>query len=55
MHTKEEKGYDPKECHFVDKTIEEEYSMCFPFSHHPIFNVTILVERFERSPPNIVY
>jgi hypothetical protein len=31
VHVKEDKGYDAKECYFVDKTIIEEYFVCFPF------------------------
>jgi hypothetical protein len=55
VHAKEDKGYDAKECRFVDKTIGEEYYMCFPFGHQPILDVTILAERFKQSLPNIVY
>lgn len=29
--------------------------MCFPFGHHPIFDVTIPVKRFKQFPLNIVY
>jgi hypothetical protein len=47
VHAKEDKGYDAKVCHFVDKIIKEEYSMCLPFGHHPILDTTIFVERFK--------
>ncbi len=55
VHAKEDKGYDVKECRFVDKTIEDEYSMWFPFAHHLIPYMTIMTERFKWSPPSIVY
>jgi hypothetical protein len=55
VHAKEDKGYNAKEYRFVDKTIGEEYSVCFPFGHHPILDMTILIERLKRFPPNIVY
>ncbi len=44
MHAKEDKGWNAKEYHFVDKRIKEEYSMCFPFGHHPNFDMTIPIE-----------
>jgi hypothetical protein len=55
VHGKEDKLYNAKECHFVDKTIGDKYSMCFPFNHHPIPNMIILVEIFKWFPLNIVY
>lgn len=55
VHVKEDKGYDVKECRFVDETIKDENSMCFPFADHPIPYVTIMTKRFKWTPPNIVY
>jgi hypothetical protein len=55
MHVKKDKGYDVKECCFVDKTIGEEYFMCFLFGHHPIPDMIIPTKIFKRSPPNIIY
>ncbi len=36
---KEEKGFDAKECHFVAKSIGEEYDICFLFGHTLVPNV----------------
>jgi len=47
VHAKTNKGYNAKECRFVDKSIKEEYSMCSPFGHNSILDMTTTVERFK--------
>jgi hypothetical protein len=52
---KEVKGFNPIECHIKDTTIVEEYVNSFPLGFSPVQGVNLLVNRFKKSPPEIVY
>jgi hypothetical protein len=52
---KKTKGFDLVECHVKDATIRKEYANMFPLGFAPVKDVRLLVDRFKRSPPKIVY
>jgi hypothetical protein len=52
---KKTKGFDLVECHVKDVTIRKEYANMFQLGFAPVKDVRLLVNRFKRSSPKIVY
>jgi hypothetical protein len=52
---KEGKGFDAIECHLKDNIIYKEYSNSFPLQFALVKDVIIIIDRFKRVPPKVVY
>jgi hypothetical protein len=52
---KKAKGFNLVECHMKDVTIGEEYVKSFPLGFALVKDVNSLVNRFKRSPSEIIY
>ncbi len=52
---KKAKGFNLIECRIKDATIGKDYANLFPFGFSLVKGVTLFVNHFKRSAPEIVY